>query len=64
MRRESHTAIDQPVRPTLVLLDDLVLFVKEFLAENQAVLLPMMVEVELAIAAIDANHLLPVVELE
>ena len=64
MRRESHGAIDEPVRPILVLFNDLVLLVKELLTKDQAILLPMVIEIELTIAAIDANHLLPVVELE
>jgi len=63
-RRERHTAVDQPVGPVLVLLDDLVLLVEELFAEDQTILLPVMVEIEFAVASVNADHFLPVVELE
>ena len=58
---ESHTAIDQFVRAILVFFNDLIFLVKELLSQNEAILLSVMVEVELSVAAIDTDHLLPVV---
>ena len=58
---ESHTAIDQFVRAILVFFNDLIFLVKELFSQNEAILLSMMVEVELSVAAVDTDHLLPVV---
>ena len=60
--REGDTPVDKLVGPALVLLDDLVLFVEELFAQDEAILLSVMVEVELAVAAILADHLLPVIK--
>ncbi len=62
--RESDTAIDELVRPILVLLDNLVLFVKELLSENEAILLAMVIEVQFSVATILSDHLLPMIVLE
>lgn len=59
--QEGHTAVNQLVGPVLVLLDDLILLVEEFFAKDESVLLPVVEEVQLAVLAVDADHLLPVV---
>lgn len=62
--RESDTAIDELVRPILVLLNNLVFLVKELLSENQAILLAMVIEVQFSIATILSDLLLPMIVLE
>ena len=62
--RERHRAVDELVRTILILLNDLVLLVEELFSQDETILLPVMVEVELAVASIDSYHLLPVVVLE
>ena len=60
--RESHRSVDELVWPVFVLLNNLVLVTSEELfTENQTVLLTMMVEVELSIAAVNLDELLPMV---
>ncbi len=62
--RKSDTAIDELVRPILVLLNNLVFLVKELLSENQAILLAMVIEVQFSIATILSDLLLPMIVLE
>ena len=63
-RREGDTAIDELIGPILVLLNDLVLFVKELFSKDKTILLTVMVEVELSIASILTDLLFPVIVLE
>ena len=61
IRCESDRAVNEFIWSVFVLFDDLVFLIEEFLSQDEAILLSVVVIVDFAVPTIDAYHLLPMI---